>query len=139
MSEVGTLTEKIPEWKKKEIEKFEELIDEYEAIGVVNVEGIASKQFQEIRKNLHGSAKVRVGRNTLMRRALESKGLGDLTEYVKGQTGLLLTNDNPFKLYKTIEESKSPAPIKAGQVAPDDIVVPEGDTGFDPGPFVGDL
>lgn len=133
------LTEEIPDWKREEIEEFERLVDEYDAVGVVNVEGIASKQFQELRRNLHGAAVVRVGRNTLMRRALESKGLDQLLEYVEGQTGLLLTNDNPFTLYRKIEEGKSSAPISAGQVAPNEVVVPEGDTGFDPGPMVGDL
>ena len=133
------LTEKIPEWKREEIDEFESLIDEYDAVGVVDVEGIASKQFQELRRNLHGVAVVRVGRNTLMRRALEEKGLEQLLDYVTGQTGLLLTNDNPFALYRKIEEGKSSAPISAGQEATDEVVVPEGDTGFDPGPLVGDL
>ena len=133
------LTEKIPEWKRDEIDEFERLIDEHDAVGVVNVEGIASKQFQELRRNLHGSAVVRVGRNTLMRRALEEKGLDSLIDYVEGQTGLLLTDENPFALYQKIEEGKSSAPISAGQEATDEVVVPEGDTGFDPGPMVGDL
>ncbi|MFP4174767.1 MAG: 50S ribosomal protein L10 [Halobacteriales archaeon] len=133
------LTEEIPEWKREEIDEFESLIDEHDAVGVVNVEGIASKQFQQLRRNLHGSAKIRVGRNTLMRRALDEKGLADLSEYVEGQTGLLLTDDNPFSLYQKIEEGKSSAPISAGQTATSEVVVPEGDTGFDPGPVVGDL
>jgi len=133
------LTEEIPQWKRDEIEEFERLIDEHDAVGVVNVEGIASKQFQELRRNLHGAAVVRVGRNTLMRRALEEKGLENLVEYVEGQTGLLLTDENPFTLYQKIEEGKSSAPISAGQEATSEVVVPEGDTGFDPGPMVGDL
>lgn len=136
---VPQLTEEIPDWKRQEVEEFENLIAEHEAVGVVNVEGIASKQFQQLRRNLHGSAEVRVGRNTLMRRALESKGLGGLMKYVEGQSGLLLTDENPFSLYQKIEEGKSSAPIKEGQEATDEVVVPEGDTGFDPGPLVGDL
>ena len=133
------LTEEIPQWKRDEIDEFERLIEEHDAVGVVNVEGIASKQFQELRRNLHGDAVVRVGRNTLMRRALEEEGLESLLEYIEGQTGLLLTNENPFTLYQKIEEGKSSAPISAGQEATDEVVVPEGDTGFDPGPMVGDL
>ncbi len=133
------LTEEIPQWKREEIEEFENLIEEHDGVGVVNVEGIASKQFQQLRRNLHGSAQVRVGRNTLMRRALDEKDLGDLAGYVEGQTGLLLTDENPFSLYQKIEEGKSSAPISAGQEATDEVVVPEGDTGFDPGPVVGDL
>ena len=46
---------------------------------------------------------------------------------------------NPFRLYKILEDSKTNAPAKAGSVAKDDIVVPKGDTGFQPGPFLGEL
>lgn len=133
------LTEEIPGWKKEEIREFEELLESHDGVGAVNIEGIASKQFQQVRKNLHGLAVVRVGRNTLMRRALESQGRDELLDYVRGQTGLVFTDENPFRLYRAMEEGKSPAPIKEGQEAPHDIVVPEGDTGFEPGPFVGDL
>ncbi len=133
------LTDEIPQWKRDEIDEFEALIEEHDAVGVVNVEGIASKQFQELRRNLYGSAVVRVGRNTLMRRTLEEKGLEDLIDYVEGQSGLLLTDENPFTLYRKIEQGKSSAPISAGQEATDEVVVPESDTGFDPGPLVGDL
>lgn len=136
---MSVLTENVPEWKQEEIDEFRRLIQGHDAVGVVNVAGIASRQFQKVRKNLHGDAEVRVGRNTLMRRALEEEGKEDLVEHVGGQSGLLFTDDNPFALYRKIEEGKSPAPIKGGQVAPNDVVVPEGDTGFDPGPFVGDL
>ncbi len=136
---MSVLTEEVPEWKQKEIDEFRELIRSHDAVGVVNVSGIASRQFQKVRKNLHGDAEVKVGRNTLMRRALEAEDREELVEHVSGQSGLLFTDDNPFALYRKIEEGKSPAPLRAGQVAPNDIVIPEGDTGFDPGPFVGDL
>jgi large subunit ribosomal protein L10 len=84
---------------------------------------------------------VRVSRNTLVERALDEVGEGyeQLTDLVSGQVALIGTNDNPFGLYKELEASKTPAPINAGEVAPNDIVIPEGDTGIDPGPFVGEL
>ena len=53
--------------------------------------------------------------------------------------GLLFSKENPFKLYKKIEKSKSPAPAKAGQTAPKDIIVPAGKTPFAPGPIIGEL
>jgi large subunit ribosomal protein L10 len=82
-----------------------------------------------------------MSRNTLTTRALEEVGDGveTLTEFVSGQVALVGTNDNPFGLFKQLEASKTPAPINAGEVAPNDIVIPEGDTGVDPGPFVGEL
>ncbi|MCU4924813.1 50S ribosomal protein L10 [Halobacteria archaeon AArc-dxtr1] len=132
-------TENLPEWKREEVDELATLIDEYESVGVVGIAGIPSKQLQDMRRGLHGTAVLRVSRNTLQTRALDDAGLDDLVEHVEGQVGLIATNDNPFALYKELEASKTPAPINEGEVAPNDIVIPEGDTGVDPGPFVGEL
>jgi large subunit ribosomal protein L10 len=134
-------TEHIPEWKREEVAALVDLLEAYDSVGVVNVTGIPSRQLQEMRRGLHGTAVLRMSRNTLLERALEQvdDGLEDLIEHVAGQVGLVATNDNPFGLYRELEASKTPAPINAGEVAPNDIVIPEGDTGIDPGPFVGEL
>ncbi|MFA9517770.1 50S ribosomal protein L10 [Halopenitus sp. H-Gu1] len=134
-------TETIPEWKKAEVDELVEFIDSFASIGIVGVAGIPSRQLQAMRRELHGSADLRMSRNTLLVRALEEidEGVEQLTEHVSGQVALVGTNDNPFGLYKQLEASKTPAPINAGEVAPNDIVIPEGDTGVDPGPFVGEL
>jgi len=134
-------TETIPQWKQEEVADVVEMIESYDSVGIVDITGIPSRQLQEMRRDLYGSAELRVSRNTLIVRALEEvdDGLEDLTGYVSGQVGLVGTNENPFGLYQQLEASKTPAPINAGEVAPNDIVIPEGDTGVDPGPFVGDL
>jgi large subunit ribosomal protein L10 len=140
-SESVRKTETIPQWKQAEVDELVEFITSYQSVGVVGVEGIPSRQLQAMRRDLHGSAAVRMSRNTLVVRALEeaNEGVEQLTEFVAGQVALIGTNDNPFGLFKQLEASKTPAPISAGEVAPNDIVIPEGDTGVDPGPFVGEL
>jgi len=134
-------TETIPEWKREEVDAIAELLSSYESVGVVDIAGIPSRQLQDMRRELHGSAELRVSRNTLLKRALEAvdEGVEVLTDVVSGQVGLIGTNDNPFGLYQQLEASKTSAPIGAGEVAPNDIVLEEQDTGIDPGPFVGDL
>jgi large subunit ribosomal protein L10 len=134
-------TETIPQWKQDEVDDIVGMIESYESVGVVNIAGIPSRQLQDMRRDLHGTAELRVARNTLLSRALDEvdAGLEELTDYVSGQVGLIGTNDNPFSLFKSLEASKTPAPIGAGEIAPNDIVIPEGDTGVDPGPFVGEL
>ncbi|WP_372479054.1 50S ribosomal protein L10 [Halomicrobium sp. HM KBTZ05] len=140
-AEAERKTETIPEWKREEVDSIVEMIESYDSIGVVAITGIPSRQLQDMRRGLHGTAELRVSRNTLLERALDEvdAGLEQLGDYVSGQVGLIGTNDNPFGLYKELEASKTPAPISAGEVAPNDIVIPEGDTGVDPGPFVGEL
>ncbi|MFB6139778.1 MAG: 50S ribosomal protein L10 [Halosimplex sp.] len=134
-------TETIPQWKQEEVADVVEMIESYDSVGIVDITGIPSRQLQDMRRDLYGTAELRVSRNTLVERALEEvdDGLEVLTEYVSGQVGLIGTNENPFGLFQQLEASKTPAPINAGEVAPNDIVIPEGDTGIDPGPFVGDL
>ncbi|MFB6269381.1 MAG: 50S ribosomal protein L10 [Halobacterium sp.] len=141
MSAEERTTETIPQWKREEVAELAELLEKYDSVGVVGVTGIPSKQLQDMRRGLHGQAVLRMSRNTLLVRALEEvdDGLEDLTEYISGEVGLVATNDNPFGLFQQLEDSKTPAPINAGEVAPNDIVIPEGDTGIDPGPFVGEL
>ena len=134
-------TETIPEWKREEVDDIVATIESYDSVGVVDITGIPSRQLQEMRRDLHGTAELRVSRNTLLVHTLEEvdEGREGLTEYVSGQVGLIGTNDNPFGLFQQLEASKTPAPINAGEVAPNDITIPEGDTGIDPGPFVGEL
>ncbi|MHB9286575.1 50S ribosomal protein L10 [Halobacteriales archaeon Cl-PHB] len=134
-------TETIPQWKREEVDDVVEMLERYDSVGVVDITGIPSRQLQDMRRGLHGTAELRVSRNTLLVRALEEndEGREQLTEFVSGQVGLIGTNDNPFGLFQQLEASKTSAPINAGEVAPNDIVIPEGDTGIDPGPFVGEL
>lgn len=134
-------TETVPDWKRQEVEELAALISEYESVGVVSIAGIPSRQLQAMRRDLRGSAELRVARNTLLVRALEDAdgGVEELTEEVEGQVGLIGADANPFGLYRQLESSKTPAPINAGEVAPNPITIPEGDTGIDPGPFVGEL
>ena len=134
-------TAAIPEWKRREVEDLADIIGEYESVGVVSIAGIPSRQLQAMRRELHGSAELRVARNTLLVRALENAdgGVSELVEEVEGQVGLIGADANPFGLYRQLEASKTPAPINAGEIAPNPITIPEGDTGIDPGPFVGEL
>jgi len=49
---------------------------------------------------------------------------------------LLFTDMNPFKMARLIESERVPMPAKPGQVTDKEIVIPEGDTGIQPGPML---
>lgn len=138
-AEADRRTETIPEWKVEEVESITALLEEHRNVGIVGIAGIPSRQLQDMRRDLHGTAALRVSRNTLLRRALEEADLPEVAGEVSEQVGIVVSDENPFSLYQALEDSKTPAPIGAGEVAPNDIVIPEGDTGIDPGPFVGEL
>ncbi|HII41138.1 MAG TPA: 50S ribosomal protein L10 [Thermoplasmata archaeon] len=113
-------------------------------VGLANIHGIPAPQFQGIRKNLAGRASILVAKNNLIRLALKEaatkrKGLEALAADIDGQTAVITADVNPFKLFKELEKTKTPAPARGGEIAPMDIWVREGETPFKPGPVVGEL
>lgn len=134
----------VAEWKKEEVSELKGLIDSYDVVGIVDLLNIPAKQLQEMRKSLNGKAIIRMSKKNLIDLALEDcnaekNNIVDLSEYMDGQVAVIATEMNPFKLYKILEDSKTAAPAKPGSIATDDIIIPEGDTGFEPGPFLGEL
>ena len=130
-----------PVWKDDEVTSIKAEAETHKVIAVVSIHGIPARQFQNIRAELRDVARIKVARNTLIHRALEDAGetMLKLFENVEGQTALVFTDLNPFKLFKLLENSRTPAPAKAGDRAPTDIIVEKGATSFRPGPIVGDL
>jgi large subunit ribosomal protein L10 len=141
MAEERHHTEHIPQWKKDEIENIKELIQSHKVFGMVRIEGILATKIQKIRRDLKDVAVLKVSRNTLTERALNQLGesIPEMTRYLDNQTALIFTNESPFKLYKLLEQTKTPSPIKAGAIAPEDIIVQKGPTSFPPGPILGEL
>ena len=134
-------THHLPAWKREEVEGIVENAGKHELVGLVDVYGIPAKQFQQIRRNLHGSAVVKVARNTLVEHAFNELGghFVDLNGHVSEHSALIFADGNPFKLFKSLEETKTKRAAKAGEITPEDIVVPAGPTTFKPGPIVGEL
>ena len=134
----------VAEWKKEEVKELAELINSHEVIGIVDLLNIPAKQLQEMRKSLGEHAVIRLSKKNLMNLAFDDcsnskENIGDLSEYMEGQPAIVATDMNPFKLFKILEDNKTSAPAKPGSTANADIVIPEGDTGFEPGPFLGEL
>lgn len=141
MAEERHHTEHIPQWKKDEIENIKELIQSHKVFGMVGIEGILATKIQKIRRDLKDVAVLKVSRNTLTERALNQLGetIPEMNKYLDKQTALVFTNESPFKLYKLLEQTKTPSPIKAGAIAPVDIIVQKGPTSFPPGPILGEF
>lgn len=130
--------------KKQVVNDFVGLINEYPIIAAVNMENLPGKQLQNMREQLRDKVVIRMTKRRLINKAFEEAektkpGISKLKEHLKGMPALLFTKDNPFSLFKTLKKNQSNAPIKAGQTAPNEIVVPAGPTGFAPGPIIGEL
>lgn len=130
------------EQKEQIVEDFEQNIDEYPVIGLLDMNNLPSRQLQEIKKEMKDFAVVRMSRKTLLDIAIENSDKDDIEALDTNeaiQPALIFSNKDPFQLYSLIQRNKSSAAAQGGEEAPNDIEIPEGDTGIGPGPMLGKL
>lgn len=138
------LEKKVKDWKKAEVEELAKLIENYKVVALSDLYKVKTAQIQELRKRFGDEVKFRCVKNTLAKFALKKvsekkPSVEKLEEYLKGSNLFIFTNISPFKLSILFEKNKINLPASAGDVAPEDIVVPEGNTGMSPGPVISEL
>lgn len=134
----------VPKWKESRVEILTNMLVSSPVIGIIDIGGIPSSQLQQIRAGLPTGSQLVVTRNTLMRLALDraskkAENIEELSKSLDGQRAIITADMNPFRLFRAMEATKTKAPAKGGEEAPEDIVIKEGDTPFKPGPIVGEL
>ncbi len=135
------MTMHISSWKKKQLEELTALSNEYPVIAIANLSTFPAALFQQLRKKLCDKAQIRVSKTRVIRKAFEQSDIDSekLNSYVNESVGIIFTTLNPFELYSFIKKNKGNVSAKVGDIAPEDIVVPAGDTGIPPGPALSDL
>ncbi|MDO8624662.1 MAG: 50S ribosomal protein L10 [Candidatus Diapherotrites archaeon] len=128
-------------WKQARAGEIQKLIDQYPVIALADIQGFPAALFARLRKKLHGKAVVKVCKTQVIKKALlaSSKKDSELKDKLANMTAIIFTEMNPFELYAFLKKNKGSTNAKAGQIAPDDILVPAGDTGLPPGPALSDL
>ncbi|MBR7124778.1 MAG: 50S ribosomal protein L10 [Candidatus Methanomethylophilaceae archaeon] len=131
-------------WKKDLVNELVQDMIQAPVVAVVDMAGIPGQQVQSMRAGIRADAKLKMTKNNLMLLAIEEAakekpGLEALKDSIHGQCAIVTTEVGPFKLFKKLEATMTPAPAKEGQLAPFDIVVPKGPTPFGPGPIIGEL
>lgn len=129
--------------KQQLVRELTQKVRDFSLVGVVNMQNLPAQQLQVMRNTLRKrGVEIIMTRKRLLVKALQDSGkqnISQLAEKVKGMPALILTTENPFSLYSTLQKNKSEAPAKAGQTAPRDIVVKAGSTNFAPGPIISEL
>jgi len=124
--------------KEQYYQKLKAYLEEYPSIFIVNVDNVGSNQMHQIRKALRGDAKILMGKNTMVRRAIrilqvESPNYEKLMPSVRGNIGFVFTKCDLKTIRDKILFNRVKAPAKAGALAPIDVWVPAGNTGMEPG------
>jgi large subunit ribosomal protein L10 len=124
------------------IDKVADLANRYPVIVITQLSKVRSAQLMAVRKVLRGNAEIFVVKNTLATMALKKAGIKnaeELLSHLTGQNALLFSNLDPFKLYLLLEKNRVSLAARAGDIAPNDIVVPAGNTGQPAGPVLSEF
>ena len=128
--------------KAKAVENVSELAKKYPVLAVTNLSKVRASQLMAVRKALRGHAEVYVVKNTLAILGLQKAGIKNadqLLSHLTGQNALIFSTYDPFKLFLTLDKNKVYLPARAGDVAPDDIMVPAGNTSLPAGPVLSEF
>jgi len=124
--------------KEEYFAKLYQLMQDYKTIFIVNVDNVGSNQMHQIRQSMRGESVVLMGKNTMVRRALRNQ-IGTNPDYEKllskvvGNIGFIFTKGDLKDTRTKILANRVKAPAKAGAFAPNNVVIPAGNTGMEPG------
>ena len=138
----ATYVTHVSEAKKKAVTDLSELISQYPIVAILNLENLPARQLQKMKTKLRKSVEIKMAKKPVIKEALKQSGKKDiekLFDHLSGMPALLLSKENPFRLFKILKQSKSAASIKPGQITPKDLMLPAGPTPFAPGPIIGEL
>ena len=124
------------------IERIVQLTNQYPVIVVTQLSKVRSAQLMAVRKVLRGNAEIIVVKNKLAKIALKRAGIknaDELLAHLSGQNALLFSKMDPFKLYLLLEKNRVSLGARAGDIAPNDIIVPAGNTGQPAGPVLSEF
>lgn len=124
-------------WKENYFSKLSACLDEYPKCFIVGADNVGSKQMQQIRIALRGSATVVMGKNTMMRKVIRGKleanpHLEKLLPHIVENVGFVFTKDDLSEVREKLLSNKVKAPARVGAIAPLNVVVPAQNTGLGP-------
>ncbi|HEU5120360.1 MAG TPA: 50S ribosomal protein L10 [Candidatus Nitrosocosmicus sp.] len=133
-----------PERKVNLFNTLQNLAKSYNVIALSRMTKVRSAQLMAIRKKFKGDIKIITIKNKVAQRAFEQifndvKGLEFLNKELEGQCALMFTNLSPFKLNLAFDKNKIFMAAKGGDIAPNELVIPAGNTGLNPGPVLSEF
>ena len=142
MSETVQVQKKHNPKKSEAVDKVAELAKKYPVLAVTSLSKVRSTQLMAVRKALRGHAEVFVVKNKLAILGLQNAGIKNadqLLSQLTGQNALIFSTYDPFKLFLTLDKSHVYLHARAGDKAPNDIIVPAGNTNLPAGPVLSEF
>lgn len=138
-----SLIQKSKKIKKTEsLKKLDKLIQDYKTIAIFDLFKARANLIHQLRSMLRGKAEIIIVKKSILEKALEKnnkKILKDFLSNIKQSIGIIFTNMSAFKLSLILEKSKVLMHAKSGEKADIDVIVPECNTGLQPGPILSEF
>lgn len=138
----------LSEKKQKKLDytnRVAKLLEVYNKVLIISIDNVGASMIQSMRQQLRGKAVLLFGKNSLIRRAFrqfvekvnkagnkESAKIETLIPYLRGNIGLVFSNEDLSEVADVIVSYKQEAPAKVGSLAPEDVFVDPGPTGMEP-------
>jgi len=124
--------------KNKYAAKLKKFLQQYKNCLVCKIDFVGSNQMQQVRLALRGQGDIIMGKNTVIRKIVREEAVGNpklnaLLPLIQGNVGFCFTNGSLPDLRKLLQLNRVPAPARSGTFAPEDVFIPAGPTGLDPG------
>jgi large subunit ribosomal protein LP0 len=124
-------------WKANYFTRLVQYMEEYPKCFIVGADNVGSKQMQQIRIGLRGTAVVLMGKNTMMRKAIKghlenNPALEKILPHIRGNVGFVFTTGELTEVREKLLENKVRAPARPGAIAPLDVIIPAQNTGLGP-------
>jgi len=112
---------KVREEKVKKVEEYRKLMENARAVYLLDFTGLTVAEFNELRKRLKSKGyKVKVVKNTLLKRAIDGSVYNGLSEFLRGPNALLISYDKDvigiLKLFYEFRKEVEKGVLKGGWV-----------------------
>uniref|UniRef100_A0A7E4WDM0 Ribosome assembly factor mrt4 n=1 Tax=Panagrellus redivivus TaxID=6233 RepID=A0A7E4WDM0_PANRE len=124
---------KTREHKDNIISEIQDAVDKYQNVFVYSIDAMRSTKMTEIRQHFKTNSRFFFGKNNVMAVALgrdsateKADGLHKVSQLLKGQCGLMFTNEDVKSIKKYFKDFSDSDYARAGQEVDQDISLPEG-------------
>jgi len=141
MSVAAKRERRIPEKKVRMRKEFEELLRNNRYLLVVDAYRLKASMANEVRRlQPKLGFRMKGGKMRVLLKAIENvypEAARELADKLSGQLLFIFTNENPFRIAYELDKFEVAMEASPGDIAPEDIIIPEGNTGIPPGPVIG--
>ncbi|MEM4336338.1 MAG: 50S ribosomal protein L10 [Candidatus Anstonellales archaeon] len=128
--------------KKKEVQEIANMLRRHKGLIIIDLRNTPDRLLQKIKKRIREEfgGETKVAKKTVVMRSVVDAGKPkELVENIDFPAGIIAIDESPYRVAVFFKQNTLEMPAKVGQVAPYDIVVPEGETDLPAGPALSEL